>query len=268
MEQTKAEINIGSKIINVSYYQYDEFNNIDFDLNKFNRLKSSDYNYNNCLLITKEEEEQLFLHLNYYKWKMCTCDSNIEEYLNNYYIIREMLSYHNYPLIVKLSNDYSQKLSVDIDDLKSEMQFTLLRAIDLFDVKMNNKFSSYLYRAFFLQSSRLECKIGFKDLSLDSGIKYIVEAKNEFNLIDYNDFIDFLIWSIDNNMNLNDREKEILIRRIGLPHNLCQNAEQQTFIEIGRDMGVTRQRIQQIVPKLYDKLHEYLYNDENMLIRK
>jgi RNA polymerase primary sigma factor len=184
---------------------------------------------------------------------------------NNDIKAKEKLITSNLKFVASVAKNY-QGRGLSYSDLIAEGNCGLLKAIDKFDYKKGYKTISY--SVWWIKQSILEalkernCLDG-DELPLDYEKQTISDDENEISLAiiqSDSNFID------DNNESelirkeqksiiskltddLSKKEKNILIKYYGL-----ENVKPMTLEEIGNEIGLTKERIRQILVKIFKKL--------------
>lgn len=224
-------------------------------------------------LLTADEEKYLFTRMNYLKWRaeqnrrlldLRHPDSGrvdrIQIDLNEATVIRNRIAQGNLRLIVALA----KKLSSSVDqmsDLIGEGMAPLIRAVELFDVRLGNRFSTYATWAArnqmlrWLKRTRMtpERTLGEDAPSMDNlpAADPVAEHDDCSSQIRV-DAVHRLLCSLP------DRERQIVAARFGLegqPHG-------QSLAEIAAQMSLSKERVRQIVMQSLLKLKSELTYEE------
>ncbi len=202
--------------------------------------------------LNKEDEERL-----------------INEMLNGSKDARNELIEHNLRLVAHIVKKYDSK-SDDIDDLISIGTIGLIKGIDTFSNKNGTRLTTYAARCIeneilmFFRSN----KKSSKDISINESVGFDKDG-NEISFLDIlktpnpdyvgdialQDNIKLLYKYIDI---LNDREREIIIKRYGL-----FNQKEQTQKEIANDFNISRSYVSRIEKRALTKiLREFIKNEK------
>lgn len=193
----------------------------------------------------KKEEEEKYLN----------------EMMNGNKEARAKLIEHNLRLVAHIVKKF-EKFDNNTDDLISIGTIGLIKGIDSFNIDKNNRLTTYAARCIeneILMYFRSNKKNN-NNVSLNDSIGYDKEG-NEINLIDVikDDTIDFLeLLHNKDNINyvnkvlniLNDREKEIIIKRYGLLDN-----DELTQKEIAKSLHISRSYVSRIEKRAITKLY-------------
>ena len=202
--------------------------------------------------LNKEDEERL-----------------INEMLNGSKDARNELIEHNLRLVAHIVKKYDSK-SDDVDDLISIGTIGLIKGIDTFSNKNGTRLTTYAARCIeneilmFFRSN----KKSSKDISINESVGFDKDG-NEISFLDIlktpnpdyvgdialQDNIKLLYKYIDI---LNDREREIIIKRYGL-----FNQKEQTQKEIAHDFNISRSYVSRIEKRALTKiLREFIKNEK------
>lgn len=229
------------------------------------------------VLLSAKEERVLFLQFNYCRFRV---NRLREELLRQDQIdpdlARQMLEWHrkaeayrdqiaqtNLALVLAMAKR-TRMSEVDFADLVSEGNMALLRAVDKFDVGRGFKFSTYACRAILKAFSRSGVKLS----------KYRQMFPTDFDpkleKSDYHerkrdqheeDCVDELRQIINRNQaELSQIEREVIEHRFAIsrPEQGESEAQPLTLEQVGRIIGVTKERVRQIQNKALDKIRNTL----------
>lgn len=232
------------------------------------------------VLLTAADERVIFTQFNYCRFMVATLR---DELLNakrfSHVKAAKMLKWHrkaeffrdkisNINLALVLAMAKRTRMSeVDFADLVSEGNMALLRAVDKFDVSRGFKFSTYGCRAILKAFSRTGVKL----------TKYRQLFPAEFDpKLERSDFMDkkrishkddcadeIRLIMRNNSAELTDIEQEVIEHRFGLgkARRLDSDAKQITLEQVGRIIGVTKERVRQIQNKALKKIKDSLEGD-------
>jgi len=216
---------------------------------------------------SQEEENALFLQLNYCRYRMCVVrrrilrqkpwnQSDIDELLllnERQLDARSKLVTANMGLVLAMAQR-SEYPGVEFTDLISEGSMALLRATEKFNCARGIKFSTYACWAIFKAFSRA-AKQSYRyrnrypaqlDMTLEKS-DYL-EVKRVEN---HNDWVDEVRTIVDNNLaDLSDIEMSVVEMRFALD----KQVQPLTLKEVGERLGLTKERIRQIQNKALKKL--------------
>lgn len=221
----------------------------------FSDLKLFTASYSNNVFpdpLTKEEEEKY-----------------IELFLNGDMDARSKLIEHNLRLVAHIVKKYDSKVE-DQDDLISIGTIGLIKGVDSFSNNHGTRITTYCARCIeneilmYFRSNNKNAKnvslnesVGFDKDGNEITILDILKApKPDFlDEIDKKDNIQLLLKYLDI---LNNREKEIVIRRYGL-----YNHPEQTQKVIAKELKISRSYVSRIEKRALTKiLREFLKNEQ------
>lgn len=181
---------------------------------------------------------------------------------------RNMLIEHNLRLVAHIVKKYDVK-EKDVDDLISIGTIGLIKGVDSFKNEKNTKLTTYCAKC--IQNEILmyfrNNKKHINDVSLNDSIGYDKDG-NEINLIDViksndedivlklhnKDSIETLINYLSI---LNEREKEIIIKRYGLFNN-----DELTQKEISEKLNISRSYVSRIEKRALLKIYKRFLKDK------
>ncbi len=183
---------------------------------------------------------------------------------------RDILIEHNLRLVAHIIKKYDHKKE-DADDLISIGTIGLIKGIDSFSYKHGTKITTYCARCIEneIRMHYRSDKKNNKNISINESVGFDKDG-NEITFLDIlktpkPDFA--LDLHKQNNLNLlkeyfkvlNDREKDIIIKRYGLDGN-----DEITQKEIAKEMGISRSYVSRIEKRALTKmLREYIKNKNN-----
>ena len=180
---------------------------------------------------------------------------------------RSKLIEHNLRLVVFLSKKY-ENTGVDLEDLVSIGTIGLIKGIDSYSYKHETRITTYCARCIeneILMYFRSNKK-NSKNISLNEMIGFDKDG-NEISFLDIlrtpDPEYDLNLHQKENIVNLkkyfnilNDREKEIMIKRYGL-----NNTDEVTQKEIAKELGISRSYVSRIEKRALTKmLREFIKN--------
>ena len=183
---------------------------------------------------------------------------------------RNMLIEHNLRLVAHIVKKYDNK-SENSDDLISIGTIGLIKGVDSYSKKHNTRLTTYVARCIenevlmFYRNNKKHSK----NISINEPVGFDKEG-NEITILDIlktpkPDFIGDI--HKQNNINLlkkyfnvlNNREKEIIIKRYGL-----NNEDEVTQKEIAKNLGISRSYVSRIEKRALTKiLREFLKNNKD-----
>jgi RNA polymerase sigma factor (sigma-70 family) len=228
------------------------------------------------VLLTAAEERALFLQYNYCRFKVDELRDSVgdkkvspklaKEILHWYHrseALRDQIAQTNLALVLAMAKR-TRMSEVDFSDLVSEGNMALLRAVDKFDAARGFKFSTYACRAILKAFSRAGVKLSkYRSLfptDFDPKLEKsdYMERKRQDHEADCADEIRQII--ANNRAELTDIEQEVIEHRFAVGHRREEDPEASplTLEQVGKIIGVTKERVRQIQNKALDKIRESL----------
>lgn len=228
------------------------------------------------VLLTAAEERALFLQFNYCRYRVKKLRDRIGEGPINPDQARQLLYWHrraeeyrdqiaqtNLALVLAMAKR-ARLSEMDFSDLVSEGNMALLRAVDKFDVSRGFKFSTYACRAILKAFSRSGVSMSkyrqlfptdFDPKLERSDYQDRKRAEHEEDCVD--EVRDILR---DNRADLTDIERSVIEHRFALGSKLATHphAQPMTLEQVGRIVGVTKERVRQIQNKALSKIRQTL----------
>jgi RNA polymerase sigma factor (sigma-70 family) len=217
-------------------------------------------------LLTGVQERTLFRAYNYLKWIMdhtrnagtngknlsaATID-RLDEFQEQAQRIKKVLILANQALVVSIAKKHLNG-ALSLDELISEGLTPLMKAVEKFDYTKGFKFSTYASWAVMKHFARIVPQAGqeqhqfLPDEDLDAIMPGVAN-------IDEDQAYRRSMAVINALSKLNERERHILENRFGID----RQEEPMSLAEMGKVLGVTKERVRQIEAKAMDKLHEIL----------
>lgn len=214
---------------------------------------------------TRRGEADLFRRMNYLKFRAsrhrAALDTSrpdprvldsIEDDLGQAKALRDQLIESNLPLVPFVAKRYVNS-SHSLNELVSDGNISLMRAVEKFDYARGNRFSTYAAWAIRNNLKRLIWKHRRDSLWASSGRPELLEAAPDHRPSEK---------ASDNAMRrlrsvvvslldaLDDRSRAIVEARVGL-HGSNRS---ETLLEIGRKLGVSKERVRQLEARAMQKL--------------
>jgi RNA polymerase sigma factor (sigma-70 family) len=222
-------------------------------------------------LMTAAQERLMFLRFNFSKRKLTLLQKKVgkegltretaEKFLDwhrRFEHFREYLTRTNLALVLAMAKR-TRLGDVDFAEVVSEGNMALIRAVDKFNVDRGFKFSTYACRAILKAFSRTSLK------SSRHKMRFPVEFEPDMEKSDWSDrkrdmveedCIDELKQIVDRNLaDLTDVESTVIQRRFNWTQ---QDEHPLTLEEVGRIIGVTKERVRQIQNKALAKIRTVL----------
>jgi len=222
---------------------------------------------NSPKLMKAAEERMMFLRFNYSKRRLSDLKKKIEkngltketaeqviEWHRRFEHFREYLTRTNLALVLAMAKR-TRLGGVDFAEVVSEGNMALLRAVDKFNVDRGFKFSTYACRAILKAFSRASLKAS------RHRTRFPVEFEPDLEKSDWSDrrretieeeCVDELKTIIDRNLaDLTNVEETVIRRRFNWQE---QQESPLTLEEVGKIIGVTKERVRQIQNKALAKI--------------
>ncbi len=218
-------------------------------------------------LLTREQEYHLFRKFNFLKHKASelrkTLDpararasmmDEIERLYEEAVKIKNQIVQANLRLVVSIAKRHITGTE-DFFGLVSDGNMSLIRAAEKFDFSRGNKFSTYASWAIMKNFARTipeeykhrdRFRVTPDELFTAHEDTRGGETGQETAQTQRESQVERILSRLD------EREQQIIISRYGLDHS----QEPQTLKEVGRDMGVTKERIRQIESRAMNKLRQ------------
>jgi RNA polymerase sigma factor (sigma-70 family) len=225
-------------------------------------------------LLTTEQERHMFLRYNYSRMRAQLAAKrfrthpgkqvarDIAFWYKRVRDNREIITQANLALVLAMAKR-TRMSDVDFGELVSEGNMALLRAVEKFDVARGFKFSTYACRAILKAFSRIAMKNSRYRQAFPTEFDPTMEKSNyqETRRADVEqDAVEELQRIIgENRAQLSDVEKTVIQARFAI--NRGQDAAAMTLEEVGRVIGVTKERVRQIQNKALEKLRATIDNE-------
>jgi RNA polymerase sigma factor (sigma-70 family) len=219
-------------------------------------------------LLKKDEETALFRKYNYIKYRFARLreslkpsegeDSKLlarlEDLAAQANECRARLIEANLRLVVKLARQHSGPVA-DINDLISEGNFVLLRAVDKFDFTRGTRFSTYATWCIVKRFARVVPEENYHIQTYVSGIEDVLDVQPDRSTseLERKENLEHIRAQLDRVMrHLTERERTILSQRFGL------TGKPRTLEQIGEGLGITRERVRQLESRALRKAADLL----------
>jgi RNA polymerase sigma factor (sigma-70 family) len=222
-------------------------------------------------LMKADEERMMFLRFNCAKMRLSQLQRKIKkegltrdladqviEWHRRFEHYREYLVRTNLALVLAMAKR-TRLGDVDFAEIVSEGNMALLRAVDKFNVERGFKFSTYACRAILKAFSRTAMKHS------KHRTRFPVEFEPDMEQSDWidkkrdvveEDCIDELKQIVDRNLaDLSDTEQTVIRRRFNWQQ---QEETPLTLEEVGKIIGVTKERVRQIQNKALAKIRKLM----------
>lgn len=218
-------------------------------------------------LLTKEQEVYLFRKMNYLKYRAhrlrdrvdpkrvnSSVLDEIERLQKEALAVKNQIIRANLRLVVSIAKRHIG-VANSFDELVSDGNMSLIRAVEKFDFSRGNKFSTYASWAIMKNYARSIPEGMQKRERFVTGTEEMFETAADTRSSEhvYESQVQQIRESIARILDkLDDRERSIIIARFGLG----EGGEPHTLEEVGRQFGVTKERIRQIEVRAMGKMRQ------------
>jgi len=222
-------------------------------------------------LMKGPEEKLMFLRFNFCKLRLAQIQRKVKREELTRDLAQELIEWHrrfehyreylvrtNLALVLAMAKR-TRLGDVDFAEIVSEGNMALIRAVDKFDVDRGFKFSTYACRAILKAFSRTAMKHS------KHRTRFPIEFEPDYEKSDWvdkkrdvveEDCIDELKQIVDRNLaDLSDTEQTVLRRRFNWQQ---QEESPLTLEEVGKIIGVTKERVRQIQNKALAKIRKLM----------
>ena len=215
-------------------------------------------------LLSREQEAHLFRKMNFLKSKALklrdhldplkattTVLDQIDRLMEEALAVKNLIIRANLRLVVSIAKKHVGRAD-NFFELVSDGNMSLIRAVEKFDFARGNKFSTYASWAImknFIRSIPIENHrrdrfvTGHDDLFEAAADNRSDEHEYESAQRRMRDAVKGMLGRLD------DRERRIIVSRFGL-----DGASEQTLESLGRELGVTKERVRQLEARAQTKL--------------
>lgn len=227
-------------------------------------------------LLTRESEFALFRKLNYLKYKADQARKaydpqavsaaeldRIEALLDRASDVKKEIVAANLRLVVSIAKRHV-RASDDFFELVSDGNVSLMRAVDKFDFTRGFKFSTYASWAIIKNYARtIPEHLQHRD-RYQTGHDQLLETYAQAHAGEFdNEYLPALRGVIDRMLgSLDERESQILRQRFGLDGGV----EPLTLEQIGRNFGVSKERVRQLESRAITRLREQYREDVTRML--
>lgn len=215
-------------------------------------------------LLDREQEAHLFRQMNYLKSqavklrdkldpaKAKTAElDKIDGFQEQALAVKNQIIRANLRLVVSIAKRHVGP-SNNFFELVSDGNMSLIRAVEKFDYARGNKFSTYASWAIMKNYARTIPEENYRRDRFVTGHEEMFEAAadNRIDEHEYESALKRMQAAIRSMLDrLDDREKLIITSRFGL-----SGASERTLEQLGRELGITKERVRQIESRGVDKL--------------
>ena len=168
---------------------------------------------------------------------------------------REQIAETNLALVLAMAKRV-RNIDVDLSDLIGEGNMALMRSVDKFDCMRGFKFSTYACRAILKAFSRYSMKVQKDRSKIVAEFDPTMERSNHLETVraqSEKDSAREVRHLVETNCaDLSDLEKLVITARFGL--NKAPGTPQATLEQVGREIGLTKERVRQIQNRGLEKL--------------
>jgi RNA polymerase primary sigma factor len=215
-------------------------------------------------LLDREQEMHLFRKMNYLKYKAGLLRSRIdparaktadldeiERLQEEALSVKNQVIRSNLRLVVSIAKRHVGP-SNNFFELVSDGNMSLIRAVERFDFSRGNKFSTYASWAIMKNFARTIPEENYRRDRFVTGHEEMFEtaADTRADEHEYESALKRMQEAVKGMLGrLDDRERKIIISRFGLG-----GVSEQTLEQLGRELGITKERVRQIESRAQEKL--------------
>ena len=218
-------------------------------------------------LLAREQELHLFRKMNYLKYqaeklrasiepsKAKTIDlDEVDRLRNEALVVKNQIISANLRLVVSIAKRHVGPTN-DFFHLVSDGNMSLIRAVEKFDYARGNKFSTYASWAIMKNFARTipeehhrrdRFVTGHEDMFESATDNRTDEREYETTQKKMQDAVKGMLGRLD------DRERRIIVSRYGI-----NGVGEQTLEQLGKELGITKERVRQIESRAQDKLRRF-----------
>jgi RNA polymerase primary sigma factor len=218
-------------------------------------------------LLSREQEGHLFRKMNYLRFlasrlrdsvdpaKARTSDlDEVERLQDEALAVKNQIISANLRLVVSIAKRHVGP-SNDFFHLVSDGNMSLIRAVEKFDYARGNKFSTYASWAIMKNFARTIPEENYRRDRFVTGHEEMFEAAadNRTDEHEYENAQKRMQDAVKGMLGrLDDRERRIITCRYGI-----NGASEQTLEQLGRELGVTKERVRQIESRTLEKIRKF-----------
>jgi RNA polymerase sigma factor (sigma-70 family) len=224
-------------------------------------------------LLSREQEMHLFRKMNFLKYlagqirarvepsRAKTSDlDEIERLQEEALGVKNQIIRANLRLVVSIAKRHVGP-SNNFFELVSDGNMSLIRAVEKFDYARGNKFSTYASWAIMKNFARTIPEENYRRDRFVTGHEEMFEAAadNRTDEHEYESTVKRMQEAVRGMLgHLDERERRIIVSRFGLG-----GVSEQTLEQLGRELGITKERVRQIEARAQDKLRK-IASEEKM----
>ena len=217
-------------------------------------------------LLSKDEEQFYFRRMNWLKFRAATARGRldrkraslrqieqIEGWLTEAETVKAILITANLRLVVSIAKKFVDPGN-SFEELVSEGNVALMRAVEKFNFALGNRFSTYATYAIqrhFFRVSQKSRQLRARFVPTEETLKDRAEEPSQHEYCSSEQIAELKQLFQKFLSDLEPREKQIVVARFGF-----DGKPPRTFRELGSEMGVCKERIRQIQTRAMDKLRD------------
>jgi RNA polymerase sigma factor (sigma-70 family) len=194
------------------------------------------------------------MHYAAYRWESAGTARERDRWLRRYFALRDDIVLGNRKLIFRAVQKW-KSAGYQADDLISECHLVLIRVVATYNPWLGIRFSTFAFTCLMRALSRLWDKISTEQkrqpMLLEQMADVDISMREETLPTLWEPLEEYFR---DDNELLTAREKIVLKRRYGL----CNPTSKTTLEAVGRDLGLSKERIRQLEKGALDKLRRAL----------
>jgi RNA polymerase sigma factor (sigma-70 family) len=224
--------------------------------------------------LATEQEQLLFLRLNYVRKQIRDMRAAFAGQLLSLDSARELAAWGrwelemrarivelNLPLVLAMAKR-TRLNGVDFNEMISEGNMALLRSVDKFDCNRGFKFSTYACRAILKSFSRVAMRTsryrGTFPVEFDPAIEKSDHLERKRDDLEADCVSELKTILVRNMAALTEVEQTVIKQRFALDAQIGEPPIPKTLEEVGRVIGVTKERVRQIQNKALKKIRSAL----------
>ncbi|GAC1472132.1 MAG: sigma-70 family RNA polymerase sigma factor [Isosphaeraceae bacterium] len=224
-------------------------------------------------LLAREQEAHLFRKMNYLKYLANALRAKldppsartseleeIERLQEDALAVKNQIIRSNLRLVVSIAKRHVGP-SNNFFELVSDGNMSLIRAVEKFDYSRGNKFSTYASWAIMKNFARTIPEENHRRDRFVTGHEEMFDAAadNRTDEHEYENALKRMQEAVKGMLGrLDDRERRIIVSRYGL-----NGVPEQTLEQLGRELGITKERVRQIESRAQEKLRRFA-NEEKL----
>jgi RNA polymerase sigma factor (sigma-70 family) len=218
-------------------------------------------------LLSREQEMHLFRKMNFLKSRAAALRDQldptrakasdldeIERFQEEALAVKNQIIRSNLRLVVSIAKRHVGP-SNNFFELVSDGNMSLIRAVEKFDFSRGNKFSTYASWAIMKNFARTIPEENYRRDRFVTGHEEMFEAAADTRADEheYESALKRMQEAVKGMLGkLDDRERRIIVSRYGLG-----GVAEQTLEQLGRELGITKERVRQIESRAQDKLRKF-----------